>query len=49
MGKQISEEQMICDHCNLRTIYDIFDRLSHKGKGVCIENLVRRFAKEKNG
>lgn len=46
MGKQIGEEQMICDRCNLRTIYDIFDKLSHKGKGVCIENLVRKLSEE---
>lgn len=47
MTDKISDEQMICDFCNLRTIYDVFDRLSQKGKGVCIENLVRKFAKEK--
>lgn len=47
MDDQISDEQIIRDFCNLRTIYDVFDRLSQKGKGVCIENLVRKFAKEK--
>lgn len=47
MAAQISNEQVAYDLCNLRTIYDVFDRLSPKGKGVCIENLVRKFAKEK--
>ncbi len=47
MAGQISKEQIACDICNLRTIYDVFDRLSLKGKGVCIENLVRKFAEEK--
>ncbi len=47
MSKGVGEEQMIQDLCNLRTIYDVFDRLSQKGKGVCIENLVRKFAMEK--
>lgn len=46
MNKQIGEEQTIRDRCNLRTIYDIFDNLSPKGKGVCIENLVRKITKE---
>lgn len=46
MSKQISKEQMIYDRCNLRTIYDVFDRLSHKGKGVCVENLVRKLSEE---
>lgn len=46
MGSEISKEQIACDICNLRTIYDVFDRLSHKGKGVCIENLVRRLSEE---
>ena len=47
MSNHLSNEQIACDLCNLRTIYDVFDRLSQKGKGVCIENLVRKFAKEK--
>lgn len=46
MSKQTSEEQAIRDRCNLRTIYDIFDNLSLRGKGVCIENLVRKITKE---
>lgn len=47
MAGQVNNEQIIQDFCNLRTIYDVFDRLSQKSKGVCIENLVRKFAKEK--
>lgn len=47
MASQISKEQIVRDICNLRTIYDVFDRLSLRGKGVCIENLVRKLAEEK--
>lgn len=46
MAAKISEEQIIQDRCNLKIIYDVFDNLSKKGKGVCIENLVRKLAKE---
>lgn len=36
-----------CDLKLMRVIYAAFDGLSRRGQGVCIENLVRKLAKEK--
>lgn len=47
MSQKLTEVEIAQDHCRMETIYDIFDRLSPHGKGVCIENLVRKLTKEK--
>lgn len=48
MSQKLTEIEIAQDRCRMETIYDVFDRLSLHGKGICLENLIRKLSQEKN-
>lgn len=47
MSIKLKEQQIMYDRCNMKIIYNAFEKLSPQGKGVCAENIVRMLTEKR--